>query len=158
MKIAICGLGNFGTRWLERVLKYDPDCIVQAISRKSVKDINSLDVLNNRSRLILSNTCPEAEVDLSIICTPAINEARKDLICDLANKSKFLLIEKPISNSYQSSKFIIDYIEKTSCKFMVGYQYRFHDLITHSQKLVENNINIKEIKINHQTNMANWHR
>ena len=157
MKIAIFGLGNFGTRWLERVLSYDQDCFVYCISRKTHKKITNLNILDNLNRFKFINTFPDESFDLSIICTPAISEDRKHLIYQIANRSKFLLVEKPISDSYDASKVIVNYINKSKCKFMVGYQYRFHDLVVNCQQKIARDINIKTIKITHHTNMANWH-
>lgn len=157
MKVAVFGLGNFGTRWVERVLAYDQESCVYGISHRNFQEIESAGILNNKPRFHLMNKCPEGNIDLCIICTPATIDVRTKLTNSLAAKTKFLIIEKPISTSYQSSKLIAQHLKSSNCRFLVGYQYRFHDLVAHARKLIQNNENIETVKVSHNTNMARWH-
>jgi len=63
------------------------------------------------------------EVDATIVCTPtsAHAEAAKVLI----NGGKHVFVEKPLANSLELAKPVVEAAEKRKVKLMVGYQMRY---------------------------------
>ena len=110
MKVAIFGLGNFGIRWLDRILKFDSECFVYGISSKKDHDISNTTIIDNLYRVRLIDSCPQEKIDLCIVCTPAISDVRADLIHRFAKLTRFMIIEKPITLSYPVSKDLVDHL------------------------------------------------
>ena len=60
----------------------------------------------------------KSEIEAVIIATPT--STHKDIAIDCLNAGKDVLIEKPMSRTYQEAKQIVDAAKKNKRKLMVG--------------------------------------
>lgn len=135
MKILIIGAGRMGIRHLQGALK------VEDVEKVILLDINP-DALasarlavNNDSRLhafLPVDFQPEV-CDICIIASTAQN--RKPLIdVAVACGCKYLMIEKPLGQSYQQVKDLVDYVGKHPITTMVNLNMRMYEPVIKLKK------------------------
>lgn len=113
MKILIYGFGSIGKRHANNFSRF---------GQVYICDIKNLNFYSSKYKILKNtNNIYKNFFDLTIICTPTINHIRDCF--SLQTISKFLLIEKPISNNYKKLSLLSNQIKK---KIIVCCNMRFH--------------------------------
>lgn len=144
MKVLIIGAGRMGIRHLQGVLS------VKAVTNVTILDINpralqnAKDAVNNDERLLaelISDYKPVAH-DVCIIASTANN--RKTLI-DLAVESscKYLMVEKPLGQSFQEVLDLNSYIETLPLTAVVNLNMRQYQSV---KKLKSDLANVAQLQ------------
>lgn len=63
------------------------------------------------------------DVDAVVICTPTASHA--EVAKAVAESGKHIFVEKPLANSFEQAKNVVETAQRSKAKLMVGYQMRF---------------------------------
>lgn len=173
MKFLVCGFGNIAQRHYRNLRKLLSDSVINVYTHKyekhrifdnnlhitytdnlkSVYDINNI-FYNIDDAL---NAC---EYDAVVICT--LPPDRLDIAIKSAIKGFNLFIEKPLSanidNSLDKISELSNTVKHNKIKVAIGYQMRFHPIMQHIKKCIEDDETgeIYRIEISHGNNIKNW--
>ena len=120
-RLAIVGLGSIGRRHLRLISEIRPDIeiIIVRSGYGSVFDEDKAAV-----KIVYSiDDAVKIGIQAAIISSPAVLHLDQSL--ELAKHGIHLLIEKPISNTLNGVDKLIQLLDKTSLKVMVGYVLRY---------------------------------
>ncbi len=134
IKIAIIGVGNFGSKYIEIINKrlnnkieiyiYDKDITKLKKISKNYPEINRIKELHELS-----------SIDGVIIATPAFTHHIYAKIC-IANKIPFLC-EKPLGVDYLKWKKLIDQLDKFKLISGVGYPRRYLKVNSYIKNIIK---------------------
>ncbi|MCX8011475.1 MAG: Gfo/Idh/MocA family oxidoreductase [Ignavibacteria bacterium] len=103
---------------------------LQNVEISAICDIDKLKVNSIAQKFSIPNVftdielfLSEAEYDAVFILTPT--NTHKDIIFQVANSCKNVLVEKPIARTYKEAIEIKDYVRQRKVKLMVGMNMRF---------------------------------
>lgn len=131
-KVLIVGLGSIGQRHARNLFRLYGD--IELIAFRSKKN-NRETGLNIKLYYDLKEALKEKPL-AAIISNPTSLHISTAL--ELAEAGVNLLIEKPISNSFDGTEHLQRIIKKQNLTVMVGYCLRFHPLIQKIHELVTN--------------------
>jgi len=134
MKIAVLGAGHLGRihlRLIKEIAEYDlvgfydpNDHLAKELSEEfSIKAFNSIDELI-------------AATDVVDVVTPTLSHfecAKKALL-----NHKHVFIEKPVTNTIEEAKELIELAEKTDVKVQIGHVERFNPAFTAAKPFIKN--------------------
>lgn len=140
-KIIVVGGGRWGSNHIRTLIQLDcfagvvePDEKNQNILRQKFPDIK------------IFKNLKESFIDYSdgyIVATPPLTHF--DIGIDIINQHKPVLIEKPLTLDYISSKKIVDLAKEKNINLMVGHVLLFHPAIKKIKELIVNDY-IGELK------------
>jgi predicted dehydrogenase len=132
MPILICGLGSIGRRHLRNLLTLEQD-VVLLRSGKSTLPEEELEGLPVESEL--SAALDRWEPEAVIISNPTA--LHLELAIPAAEAGCHLLIEKPISHNMDGVNDLLQAVQRSGVKVLVGFQFRFHPLLKHVKDLLD---------------------
>jgi predicted dehydrogenase len=122
LKIGIIGAGGQGRKHLFNSLRLK-NVKLTAVADTSKSILSKLSALNINTYQDYNEMLEKNEFDAVIISLP--NHLHKDCCILSAEKGCNILIEKPMSRTYEEGKQIADHIKKSGVKLMVGMCHRF---------------------------------
>ena len=154
MKILICGLGSIGKRHANNLLD---------IGKKELIFFREKNLNLNDPRLkkIKSyNNLKEAflkKPQIAFICNTTNKHIETAITC--AKNGLHLFIEKPLSNNLKKINQLEKIIKKKKLKIMIGYNMRFHPLMTKIKKMIDKNFfgKIYSVKTEWSEYLPDWH-
>jgi predicted dehydrogenase len=134
----LVGCGVRGRTWA-RVVKGNPDCKIAAYVDI---DPGALDRIRNihgdedvPGYASLYDATREADFDAAIIVTPP--QFHHEQSIELLEENKHLLVEKPLTEEYETSLEIVELAEEKSLNLTVGMQFRYMPVTQAYRKLFE---------------------
>lgn len=135
MKIcAIVGFGNWGKKISQEVynskkflIKYIIDDNYEDKSFHKIKKCDSIDIVLN-----------DDSVDTIFIFTP--NNFHGYYAKLFANCKKNIFIEKPICNTVNESKELLDICKQNNCKLMIGHNVKYYSIYKKVKELIDSNL------------------
>jgi predicted dehydrogenase len=130
MKVLIIGAGRMGLRHLQGVLSLDivEDIMILDIKDEALTAAKALCKNDDRVKYgrLSEFNATDSKYDLCIIASTA--SSRKPL-CEIAVNSgcKYLLIEKPLGQSYQEVENLCDYLDTLPLETYVNLNMRMYD-------------------------------
>lgn len=153
-RIGIIGLGSIGSKHVKSLIKQFNVEIIALRTRKG----------NKRVKDCISNYVTEIKsiddfsyVDSIIISNPT--SLHKKTIQNLLHLNKNLFIEKPLTNSYETTKEIFEKLKEYQSKVQIGFCLRYHPVIKKLKEVLDSKIlgNIYHAKLNVGQYLPNWH-
>mgnify|MGYP001301762843 CR=1 FL=1 len=151
--VLIVGLGSIGKKHLKQLREITSDLEIVALRRNGssslrYEGLNHL-VSNLEEALSFSPT-------VAILCNPASKHI--EIASALVKEGVNILIEKPISNSVQGVKELIDLSRQNKCKLMVGYNLRFSDSLIFFRNEIHKNLIGKLLSIRSEVgqHLSTW--
>lgn len=153
-RIGIIGLGSIGSKHVKSLIK---QFNVEIIALRTGKG-------NKRIKDCISNFVTEIKsiddfsvVDSIIISNPT--SLHKKTIQNLLHLNKNLFIEKPLTNSYETTKEIFEKLKEYQSKVQIGFCLRYHPVIKKLKEVLNSKIlgNIYHAKLNVGQYLPNWH-
>ena len=139
LKVGIIGLGKMG--------------ILHAAQLKTIRDAEVVAVADIDKRLApyskninpnipffsdLKNMLNSVPMDAVYVCTPAFTHFEVSQLCSLYKLHQF--IEKPLAESLESAKKILDLKDSPEIVFATGYSFAFHPVFQKVKELLDKNI------------------
>lgn len=133
LTFAIIGAGLIGPRHAHTVaLNHDTELIAVVDPSPSGKQLaESLGTSYHES---VSSLVQSQKPDGAIICTP--NHTHVALAKELASAGVHILIEKPVSTDLETGKDLLQHLEDTSIKVLVGHHRRFNPYMVTAKKML----------------------
>lgn len=123
MNILIKGFGSIGKRHFEVLRQIYPQAKIDLISSQNIPNafpsFQEIRVLNN--------------YDYFVLATPTSKHYEELVFLDKEIDGKIIFVEKPLFSRIEN------FIPSTKNQIYIGYVLRFHPLIQHAKKLVEEN-------------------
>jgi len=136
LKIAVVGPGLMGKKHIE-LLANNPDCQLAALVAPDHvphhKLANQLGVSLFHS---VEDMIASESLDGIIIASPNIFHAEQAIAC--INAGIPVLIEKPISHTFQSAKKIVDLTIKIEAKVLIGHHRAHSPILMAARKTIQN--------------------
>ena len=127
--ILIVGYGNMGRRHASHINTVAPSIEIIFLSQKKIYDSNYV-IYNDLSHAIAKKP------DAAIISNAVISHC--DIALSLIQAGVHVLIEKPLSNSYESAKkFYYETLKYPEIKVLIGYQLHFQPGFREVFKIVQ---------------------
>ena len=104
----------------------------------------------------LSNLSPELidQIDAGIICTPPNTHITLSSV--FLKKNKYILVEKPLAESMDGIKNLIDTESFSKASLMMGFNHRYWQPVIDLKKKLSEKVKIKSMEINFTSNYTNW--
>ena len=136
LRFALIGLGHFGKHYL-RLLQDMDGVRLRAVAshrQESLTTVQGLspDVIRTSDIEMVFN---HGEIDCVVIATPA--STHFDLASRALKAGKHVLVEKPMTKTFEEAKQFRDAVEKSDRVFMVAHQYCYNDYIRHLKKEID---------------------
>ena len=123
LKFALAGLGRIGKIHLDNLLQMNNVRVVAAMdpfeeSQVYAKDKGVANVTSTFEDMLAST-----DIDVVVICSPTDTHA--DYVEIAAKKGKHVFCEKPLDLSLERVVEVLDLVEDTGIKLMIGFNRRF---------------------------------
>lgn len=123
LKFAVAGLGRIGKIHLENLLQMNNVEVVavmdpMAESQQYARDKGIANVLSTYEAMLMST-----DIDVIVICSPTDTHA--DYVEIAAKAGKHIFCEKPLDLSLERVVKVLDVVEETGIKLMIGFNRRF---------------------------------
>ena len=132
-KILIVGLGSIGLRHLRIAREIVPDSRIAILRHQETKEIPKG---ANEVFFALSDAM-EFNPQIAIVCGPSSTHVEISLA--LVQAGVHVLVEKPISNTYEGLEELNHEAVKNNCVLMVGYNLRFLTSLNKFKDLIDDN-------------------
>ncbi|MCG6187281.1 inositol 2-dehydrogenase [Maribellus maritimus] len=145
IKVAVAGLGRIGKIHLKNLCRNFPEIEVVAVmdvedaSKKIADEFNVPVFVKSFDELLAVEG-----VDAVVICSPTDTHA--DYVVKAANAGKQIFCEKPLDLSLDRVKEVLEIVEKSGVKLMLGFNRRFDPEFKKIKQLVEDDA-IGEVQI-----------
>jgi predicted dehydrogenase len=95
-------------------------------------------------------------VDIVSVCTPQHLHAEN--VIAAAEAGKHMVIEKPVANSLQEMKEMLDAVKRAKVKTVVSFVLRWNPLFKTLKKLIADDFfgNVYYVEADYQSNIASW--
>ncbi|QGY44046.1 inositol 2-dehydrogenase [Maribellus comscasis] len=136
IKVAVAGLGRIGKIHLKNLCRNFPEIEVVAVmdvldeSKKIADEFNVPVFVKSFDELLAIEG-----VDAVVICSPTDTHA--DYVVKAANAGKQIFCEKPLDLSLDRVKEVLEIVEKSAVKLMLGFNRRFDPEFKKIKQLVE---------------------
>ena len=134
-KIIVVGGGRWGTNHIKTLIDLDS---FYAVVEPNKENQNKLK--EQFSNIVIYNNLRssfQANPDGYIVSTPS--ETHFEIGIEIIKNKIPLLIEKPLTLNYNSSKEIVDLAKKNNVNLMIGHVLLFHPAINKIKELIDNN-------------------
>lgn len=123
LKFAIAGLGRIGKIHLDNLLQMNNVKVVAAMdpiedSQDYARRKGIANVTATYEAMLVST-----DIDVVVICSPT--ETHADYVETAANMGKHIFCEKPLDLSLERVLQVLDVVENTGIKLMIGFNRRF---------------------------------
>lgn len=128
LRVAIMGLGNYGTRVAEAMQSCTRARLVGVISGTPSKILNwqnkySIDPKNCYNYETYHQIKDNSDIDAVYVITP--NALHHDAVINIAKAGKHVISEKPMCVNVKEAKEMIEACKKAKVKLLVGYRMHF---------------------------------
>lgn len=153
MKILVVGYGSIGKRHVNNLTKMKGVEILVCTKNKEVDILKKNGIKFFKS---LAESLKE-KPDVGIICNETSFHVK--IAIKLAKQNCHLFIEKPLSNSLNDIKILLNLTKKKKLITMVGCDMRFHKCINKIKKIVEHDDlgKIISVRAENGSYLPNWH-
>ncbi len=136
ISVGIIGIGRIGKIHLENLVKYFKSIKIEAISDTNEK-LEMLCKKYNIKKFYKSykDLIKDKSIDAVLICSPT-NMHSKQIIFAAKHK-KDIFCEKPVDLSLEKTIEVLNIINKTKVKFMIGFNRRFDPDFIKVKKMVD---------------------
>jgi len=129
MRIAVVGAGQFGRRHIETVRK-EPTCQLAAIA----DPVQGAD-FGVPSYVLYTEMLDKEKPDGVIVATPNALHVPVGLAC--VERGIPMLVEKPVAETVEASRRLVDAAEKARVPLLVGHHRRHNPLIEKAREIVQ---------------------
>lgn len=136
MKVGVIGAGAMGKHHA-RIYSELPDVELIGIADINIDLASSVAKQFNTKAYSSHEELMEQNLDAVSVVVPT--SLHKKIVVDAANAGINILVEKPIADTVNNAKEIIQVCEKNNVKLMVGHIERFNPIIPVIRKSIENN-------------------
>jgi predicted dehydrogenase len=133
-KIAIIGAGLIGPRHAKTVLNSDVANLIAIVDPMPHGETLATELGTHYYCTIADLLVSPHKPDAAIICTP--NHTHVPVANELASAGVHILIEKPFSTDIPSGKELLEHIQKSGVKALVGHHRRFNPYMTITKEIV----------------------
>lgn len=150
LKVGIIGLGKMGilhTAQLKTINEAEIVAVADAEKRlaRFSKNINpDIPFFSNAKKMLDS-----VPLDAVYICTPAFTHSEISELC--SNYTIHQFIEKPLAESFESAKKIVNLEKPPETIIATGYSFAFHPVFQKVKELLDNKILGKVFRVNSST-------
>jgi UDP-N-acetylglucosamine 3-dehydrogenase len=134
-RLAVVGAGAWGKNHIRVFSELSEASLVAIVDR----DVERAKVYANKFNTNYYKTIQEMlkreEVDAVTICTPTVTHT--DLALEIIAAGKHLLIEKPMSDTVQQAKRIIDAANASDLVLMIGFVERFNPSVQTAAEVID---------------------
>lgn len=123
IKLAVVGHGVIGRRHAEQAREH-PEFELVAIIDPAVSDANFRDIAD-----------VDVAVDAVIISSPSSLHADNAIVA--AERGWHMIVEKPVAHSLEAADAIIEAVERTGVKALVGHHRRHHASVVKLREMIE---------------------
>ncbi len=138
MKVLQIGAGGFGQSWLQ-VVQHNPDAELVAVSDLSPQNLTQAKEITGLedSRLYLDPLLAlrESGADIALIVTP--QQTHKSLALAALENRMHVLMEKPLSDTYESGVELLQASKQYAQRVMVSQNYRWFAPIQALKRVLE---------------------
>ena len=136
LKVAVIGYGYWGPNIVRNFSK-NPDCIVTNIIDydQSRLDIAKCDYPNISTSKNIKKIIADKSIDCIAICTPV--HTHYELVKLSLESKKHVLVEKPLTNSYKTSKGLIKLAQKVNRVLIVDNTYLYTPAVQKISKIIK---------------------
>ena len=135
MRFLICGLGSIGRRHVQNLLHLGQNDLILYRTHKGLMPDEEFNMFKVETEL---EKALDHKPDAAIISNPTA--LHLNVAIPAVKNGCHVLIEKPISHSMQRIKDLVEVVEKTSRKVLVGFQFRFHPSLKYIKKVIEDDV------------------
>ncbi len=130
LKIGVIGVGKWGVNHLKSL--QDIDCDLVGISDVDVKKKD----LAKQYGILFFEDYHELlkEVDAVTVTTPT--DTHYSVVTECLSAGKHVLVEKPIAETSQQGKKLVELAQSKNCVLSVGYLYRFNNAVRKTKELL----------------------
>ncbi|MGC9106687.1 MAG: Gfo/Idh/MocA family oxidoreductase [Infirmifilum sp.] len=136
LKIGVLGLGNIG-KIHARNIKYkikNAELVLLCDEKKDVVDPIATELNIKKIYYNCKDAIWDKDADAFVIALPT--HLKKDIILEASKAGKHLFIEKPIALDLDQARIIIDAINRSGIKALVGYQRRYDRAFIKARELI----------------------
>ena len=152
-KILVIGYGSIGKRHVKNLISHSNYEIIIYTKHKDLKHLNSkrIKILNSFGK------CLDEKPDVGFITNET--SLHLNIATKLAKAGLDLFIEKPLSNSMQGVKRLMNLINRKKLITMVGCNFRFYVPLKKIKELLDSKIIGKIISVHVETSshLPDWH-
>lgn len=123
LNVGIAGVGRIGKIHLENILSRFPNVHVELVADPSEEAEDYVLGKNLNYSKDYSDILKIKAIDAVILCSPTDTHA--DYVADAAKAGKHIFCEKPLDLSLERVKEVLEVVEKTGVKLMLGFNRRF---------------------------------
>ena len=137
LKVLQIGCGGMGKAWCDTVTKYKNTELagVVDINQQNLKD--TAEKFNLSSNILftdLDEAIKKAKPDIAVVVTPP--DARKEICTKLMDENIPIITEKPLADTPETCKYLLEYSERKKILYVVSQNYRFSPSIQTLKKAV----------------------
>ena len=134
IKIGVIGAGVMGGHHIRNLASMDVELVgISDIDKKRVSELS--DIFNTKGFLDYKELVKEG-IDAAVVAVPT--KLHKIVCDDLIKQGVDILVEKPIADTVEHGKEIIDNAKKEGVKLSVGHIERFNPAIQKLKELIKN--------------------
>jgi predicted dehydrogenase len=135
MKFIIAGLGSIGSRHFRNLIALGEKDIILLRTRKGTLPDDEL--AGYPVETDLSEALKKHKPDAVIVANPT--SVHLDVAIPAAEAGCHILLEKPVSNSLERLDILQKATEKSGCRILVGFQFRYHPTLNKARQLLQSN-------------------
>ena len=132
LRIAVVGLGSFGTRHAKTIKRLGLGEITAVVSRHSVKRL----IPEARAYKTTAELLENEKIDTMVIAIPPFAHGDTEMLA--ARHGVPFFVEKPVSNDIITAHDILDEVRASGIITSVGYHSRYSSAIEKAKELLEN--------------------
>lgn len=136
LSLVLIGMGRIGKIHLNNILRHFPQVQISGVADR---DYNPEQFAREYGSIPFSRDAKElvakSEVDAVLICTPTSTHA--DMIRLALEHGKHIFCEKPVDLSLETTKQLVDQVQGSGIKMMLGFNRRFDPDFLHAQRQIK---------------------
>ena len=132
LRIAVVGLGSFGTRHAKTIKRLGLGEITAVVSRHSAKRL----IPEARAYKTTAELLENEKIDAMVIAIPPFAHGDTEMLA--ARHGVPFFVEKPVSNDIITAHDILDEVRASGIITSVGYHYRYSSAIEKARELLQN--------------------
>ena len=134
MKFLIVGLGSIGRRHFRNLIALEEKDIVLLRSHRAT--LSDDELAGYPIETDLKEALKKHKPDAVIVANPT--SLHLDVAIPAAEAGCHILLEKPVSNSFERLDVLHDAAQKSRSRILVGFQFRYHPTLNQARQLIQN--------------------
>lgn len=133
LSLVLIGMGRIGKIHLNNILRHFPEVQISGVADRDynpeqfAREYGTIPFSRDAATLVA-----KPEVDAVLICTPTSTHA--DMIRLALQYGKHIFCEKPVDLSLNTTKQLVDQVQLSGIKMMLGFNRRFDPDFLHAQR------------------------